>query len=268
LMWKPNYVNVCYQKMWMVCDKSRKVFSKFYFRHIFPDTDVALINKNAKLVGKNLDGAETTDHEIIIKREIHDEDKSTTEPTTTIRFVSETTVINDKIITTAEPEKETETDLNPEAIVGQAPQRRIHHPRLGPQRRQREPRPITPEQQHLMLQQIHDHLQRLEQLSDQRLRQIEIDAVNVSLRQLSQTVVHTPAQRSRFRNVVEETRRRQQRQRLGPHGRLVGAAAPHNIENSTAKTESEVESALKEIFHGKKQRHFEIITQDPRLIDE
>ncbi|KAH0817950.1 hypothetical protein GEV33_004840 [Tenebrio molitor] len=142
------------------------------------DTDVALINKNAKLVGKNLDGADTTDREIIIKREIHDEDKSTTEPTTTIRFVSETTVINDKIITTAEPEKETETDLNPEAIVGQAPQRRIHHPRLGPQRRQREPRPITPEQQHLMLQQIHDHLQRLEQLSDQRLRQIEIDAVN------------------------------------------------------------------------------------------
>ncbi|RZC33893.1 hypothetical protein BDFB_005720 [Asbolus verrucosus] len=252
------------------------------------DMDVALINKNAKLIDKQLETIKPLNQPtIVIKREATETNSKTdvTEiPSTTEQAPDDTTLVSDgdvrdtsTLTTETLTKEEKEIDPNPEGIVGQAnPHRRFHHQRLVAQRRHREPRPITQEQQRLIMQQIRDHLNRLGQTTDQRVRQIEIDAIRANLRQLSQSVlIQPPQQRSRMRNVVEENRKRQQRQRLMQHSHLVRAPAPRDIENSTSakeighdNQENEVETALKEIFHRKMPSHFEIITQNPKLIDE
>lgn len=237
----------------------------YFYLNFFVDTDIALIHKNANLIGKKLKSVDlTSDDSIIIKRDVVTTTE-TTETTGTTEIVGasipttpetpEITVQEEKITTTT-PKDDLEFNFSFEETVGQQqpPRRPIH--RLVTPRRPREPRPITQDQQRIILQQIRDHLNRLTQVSDLRVREMEIEAIRNNLRQLSNTVlIQTPQQRSRVRNVVEEARQRRRMQhRLGAS------------ENSTPKHENEVEIALKDLLHGKK-RH-EIITQDPRLVDE
>lgn len=163
--------------------------------------------------------------------------------------------------TTICPDPTTIPSVNPEGIVGQSHNKKLHS-RIVAQRRQRgDARPITPEQQRVIMQQMREHMNRLGQTTDQKARQVELDAIRSNLRQLSQSVV-VPQQRSRFRNVVEEARKRQRLRGT------VGAPKAKTLNKDRAHVahENEVEEAVKEIKMG--HPHFEVITQDPKLVDE
>ncbi|EEZ98468.2 hypothetical protein TcasGA2_TC000959 [Tribolium castaneum] len=214
------------------------------------DTDIELVHKNAHSIGKKLKSVELLNHDsIIIKREVSTtettESAATTQPPPTTTTPESTTEADQK---TDEPE----LNFSFETVGQQQPQRRVIHRLVTPRR----PRQITPDQQRILLQQVRDHLNRLSQVSDARVREMEIEAIRNNLRQLSHTVlIQTPQQRTRMRNVVEEARQRRRMQhRLGAS------------ENATVKHENEVDIPLKDLLHGKK-RH-EIITQDPRFVDE
>ncbi|XP_044258949.1 uncharacterized protein LOC123007621 [Tribolium madens] len=221
-------------------------------------TDLELVHKNANSIGKTLKTIEILNHDgIIIKREVPSVSTTeTTELSTTTTSPETTTEVIETDQKTSSKSDDFEPNFSFEETVGQQqPQRRVIH-RLVTPRRPRDPRPISPDQQRILLQQIRDHLNRLSQVFDSRVREMEIEAIRNNLRQLSHTVlIQTPQQRSRMRNVVEEARQRRRMQhRLGAS------------ENATVKHENEVDIALKDLLHGKK-RH-EIITQDPSLVDE
>ncbi|XP_063909706.1 uncharacterized protein LOC135127227 [Zophobas morio] len=210
--------------------------------------DLTLLTKNAKLLELSVNN----ETKMIRKR---DTSEVTTQAVETPEELGTTVTVATDINTTP--------PVNPEGIVGQAAPPRRGLPRPSPSRRPREPRPISPEQQRLITQQINDHLDRLNLISDSRMRDREIEAIRLNLRQIMHTTL-AQIPRSRMRTVVEETRRRQSRPRT-LHSRVVGAPFPNFNENSSEK--NEVESAMKEIFRGKKHR-FDVVTQDPSLIDE
>lgn len=165
-----------------------------------------------------------------------------------------------------------EQKLKADVIVGQAAS---FPPKKSTQvSRKVKARIISQEQQALILKQIRDRLNHLERAADMKTRQGDIDAIINLLKQLSNTALQPQTRSSnqpnlKLRTLMEDTKnkRKERREKI--------LTLTHNLDRKKGDHQKSVkkaernevlrDAAIKEIFPTK--HHFEVITQDPNLVD-
>lgn len=250
--------------------------------NFIPAADIELMHKNAKAQGMTFETIQPVE---IPAERVVDVSETTVQQDTQIETTDLTTTTLPLITT---PNVETVINSNPEGIVGQqAPSVRRRFNLLS-QRRQLSPHQVRSapvEQQRTVIQQIKDHLNHLSKADDVKTKQGALDDVRSSLKELSEMIAAEEGQQKslvsadRLKTIVQQVKEKQHRHRLAHHSPRVllpHLTAKEKTPNGGSLTGKENnENGLNEVEEPKNRKqfilprpHFDIITQNPSLIDD